>query len=362
MSSHKHRKPLPSNLRPHAPMPMHILGAGSMGCLWAAALTRAGTEARLLLRPNSGKLAACQAGKVLLRVDGHRSNGETSPVAVHAGSVSGPGEDVYQVLVATKAYSAMQALEMLAPRLKTGAIIILLSNGALALHEQIVHGAGLSLGHVHLMLGITTHGAWSRAPFDIVHAGWGQTRFGTTEAQEDWYFSTLQSLETAGLGAVNEGPNIARCLWLKLAANAAINPLTALQNKPNGFILSCTEAQAQVSQICREIAAVAGASGALQAKQTKQKEQLSSFDLEDFVFRTAQETAENRSSMLQDMEAGRLTEIDYLNGWVAHKAKELGVDATVNAHVTALVKEKESAASATKGKTCLCTFSCFCMK
>ena len=313
-----------------------------MGCLWAAALTRAGTETRLLLRPNSVKLAACQSGKVLLRVDGHRSNGKPSPVAVDAGSVSRPGEDVSRVLVATKAYSAMQALEMLAPRLKTGAVIILLSNGALALHEQIVHGAGRSLGHVHLILGITTHGAWSRAPFDVVHAGWGQTRFGTTEVQEDWYFSTLQSLETAGLGAVNEGPNIARCLWLKLAANAAINPLTALRNKPNGFILSCMEAQMQVSRICGEIAAVAG------ALQPNQKEQLSSFDLEDFVFQTARETKENRSSMLQDMEAGRLTEIDYLNGWVARKAKELGVDAPVNAQMTALVKEKESAASATK--------------
>ncbi|CAE7447977.1 panE [Symbiodinium natans] len=333
---------------------MHVLGAGSMGCLWAAALTRAGTETRLLLRPGSAKLAACQQGKVVLRVDGCRGSkgNETTATTVHAEALTaGQEADVDQVLVVTKAYSAMNALEMLAPRLKREAVIVVLSNGALALHEQIVRATCLS--HVRLVLGITTHGVWSRGPFEIVHAGWGQTRFGTLSVKDtessDWYRSVLQRLETAGLGAVDEGSNIERCLWLKLAANAAINPLTALEEKPNGFILSCLEARAKVSQICSEVAEVAGA---LQrnSEQDAQVAKLSGLDLEEFVFQTAQETAENRSSMLQDVAAGRLTEIDYLNGWIASKAKELGMGSGLNAHVTALMKEKEAAMSARKAR------------
>ena len=314
---------------------MHVLGAGSMGCLWAAALSRAGTEARLLLRPGSAKLGLCKSGKVLVRVEAGQACEE---VAVDAEAVSDTGAVVKQVLVVTKAYSALDALEMLAPRLKRGAVIVVLSNGALALREQIAETA--SLVHTNLILGITTHGAWSRAPFHVVHAGSGQTRLGTVRPfEQNVYHSALRCLETAGLGAVDEGLNIERCLWLKLAANAAINPLTALREKPNGFLLSCAQARRQISQVCKEVASIADALRQCRGEDAR----LTCAHLEEFVVQTAKETAENRSSMLQDIEAGRLTEIDYLNGWVSSKAQEMGLDAAMNAELAALIKAKEAA-------------------
>ena len=324
---------------------MHVLGAGSMGCLWAAALARAGTETRLLLRPGTAKLTMCHSGKALLRVQGCQDL-ETMSVAVPIEEVSGSGvsgADVGELVVVTKAYSAMCALETLAPRLRRDAVIVVLCNGALALHEQIVKTA--CLDNTQLILGITTHGAWSRGPFEVVHAGRGQTRFGTLGAvQPELYKSTLKRLETAGLGAVDEGPNIERSLWLKLAANAAINPLTALEEKPNGFILSCAHARKNVSQICREVSALADT--LLRSRGSAL--QLSAEDLEDFVLQTVRETAENRSSMMQDVQAGRPTEIDFLNGWVSSKSQEMGMEAEVNTRMTSMIQAKEAAMTARK--------------
>ena len=94
---------------------------------------------------------------------------------------------------------------------------------------------------------------WSKADFDVVHAGWGDTRFGKVgPIPESLYQSTLQHLETAGLGATDDS-DIRRSLWLKLAANAVISPMTALSEKPNGFILD-SAAQSQVQNVWQTFA------------------------------------------------------------------------------------------------------------
>ena len=236
----------------------------------------------------------------------------------------------------TKAAAAAEALSQVSPRLKPGAVVVLLCNGALAVHEQVCE---MPLSRtVYLVLGLTTHGAWSRGDFDVVHAGVGHTVFGRYRSNipDALYESTLQHLQTAGLGGSDDAA-IERSLWLKLAANAAINPVTALLEKPNGVILE-TEMQRQVTQICQEVSVVAKA---LWKDQGFQSACPSASEMQHFAMETARQTAKNRSSMLQDVLAGRSTEIDFINGWIVKKAEALGIDVPENARLTALIKDIE---------------------
>jgi 2-dehydropantoate 2-reductase len=105
-------------------------------------------------------------------------------------------------------------------------------------------------------------------------------------------------------------------LWRKLAVNSVINPLTALHDCRNGAVLELPGIDALLPALCAEVCAAANAEGlALNAAQ-----------LVDDVRHVCRVTAQNRSSMLQDIAARRLTEIDFINGYVVHKAAQYGLD------------------------------------
>lgn len=265
------------------------------------------------------------------------SGGRACQVGAEEVNRSPATSDIHQLLLVTKAPAAREALLQVAPRLAAGAVVIILCNGALALHEEISEMPASQ--RWHLMCGLTTHGAWSKADFEVVHAGAGDTifgQYGAVRMSEETYESTLAQLLAAGLGGRHEA-HIERSLWLKLAANAAINPLTALLEKNNGCILE-EEQISRCKEICKEVAAVAAASWHQQGFASLCP---SAAEMEDFALDTARRTSPNRSSMLQDVLAERPTEIDYLNGWLVTKARTFGLEVAENAQLTALIKEKE---------------------
>ena len=328
---------------------MYVLGAGSLGCLWAARLAAALPRARatcpdtsvtLLLRPGSKKCQSLQridpAGSTMARLRIQAGSTETFEVDVQAEEVTKNDKSIQKLFLVTKAAAAAEALSQVSSRLKQEAVVVLLCNGALAVHEQI---SKMPLGHIYFVLGLTTHGAWSRADFDVVHAGVGHTVFGRYRSNipDALYESTLYQLQTAGLGGTNDA-NIERSLWLKLAANAAINPVTALLEKPNSVVLE-TEMERQIAQICEEVAAVAKG---VWEDQGFDSVCPSALEMQKFATETARQTASNRSSMLQDILAGRPTEIDYINGWIVKKAEGLQIDVPENTRLVDLIKQKEA--------------------
>ncbi|KAG2455148.1 hypothetical protein HYH02_000966 [Chlamydomonas schloesseri] len=149
-------------------------------------------------------------------------------------------------------------------------------------------------------------------------------------------------------------------LHLKLAVNAAINPLGALLGVPNGRLLAAGagaggggHSRALMRAVCGELVAVfgptafgygdAGATAAAAAAEAEGR-------LYARVCAVAAATAANRCSMLADVDAGRRTEVDYLTGWVLAAAAARGLEparaAPTNATLYALVKAKEEAAEA----------------
>lgn len=123
--------------------------------------------------------------------------------------------------------------------------------------------------------------------------------------------------------------NIRAELWRKLAVNCAINPLTALLDCPNGELRQHPD---RVALICREVAAVIEREGY----------HTSESDLRYYVDRVIESTAENISSMLQDIRAMRHTEIDYITGYLLKRARAHGITVAENSRLFELVKRKES--------------------
>ncbi len=296
-----------------APAHWHVLGAGAMGCLWAHYLKQAGHPVTLLLRHE------------------HNLNTEVTLEREHTASTlplnSTPTlepRSVTHLLVATKATDTVQAVLAHRHALTDNTCIVLLQNG-MGQHQALAD----ALPHSAIYAALSTDGAWLRAPFHTVHAGHGVTRIGGITAS-----ATCELLMPAlnGLALHTEWvDDITPALWLKLATNCAINALTAIYRCPNGELLDNGPRQQRMKRLCHEVECLMHAAGiALPAGA----------DCYACAVATAQATAKNRSSTLQDILAGRDTELDALNGFVVRKAQEHGISTPEN---TAVLHEATAA-------------------
>ncbi|TMG55632.1 MAG: 2-dehydropantoate 2-reductase [Chloroflexi bacterium] len=116
-------------------------------------------------------------------------------------------------------------------------------------------------------------------------------------------------------------------VWRKLVTNAAVNPLTALVGKTNADLLTDPAAASVADALAREVARVARAYGVPISEQEAVTQWRSMAAL----------TGANRSSMLQDVDAGRATEVDAISGAVAREGERRGVAAPLNQAMTILV-------------------------
>lgn len=121
-------------------------------------------------------------------------------------------------------------------------------------------------------------------------------------------------------------------VWAKAVVNSVINPLTAICRVRNGFI-------AESENLLRIAERVAKEGEELMRKLGYE------FNALEEVLKVARMTAENRSSMLQDVLRGKKTEIDFINGAIVEKCRELGIDCTYNEILWRLVKGVEDGIS-----------------
>jgi len=149
----------------------------------------------------------------------------------------------------------------------------------------------------------------------------------------------MKELAQSGLNVEFE-EDIEPKLWKKLAINCCINPLTLILNCQNGKLADLPGDT--FSTICQEVSEVMRKSLSQKIEDQKILDQkvIDYVEMEREVRQVVTATKDNYSSMLQDYQRGRKTEIDFLNGFVVKKGREFKVQVTVNETLYNLVKLK----------------------
>lgn len=292
-----------------------MLGTGALGCVFAARLAPLADVTLLGTWPEG--LAAVTADGVTL----HLPDGGVQRVRVDAASDPAAAAPADVALVLVKSFQSKRAALWAQQALAPGGLAVTLQNGLDA--GPILAAA---VGRTRSATGVTYNGATLLGPGEVSHAALQPTFLGRTPETAARVNALAALLTEAGLPACGED-NIAALVWAKAIANAAINPLAALWRVPNGELISPDQRFQVLSTLAGEAAVVAGALGVTPLPA----------DPAAHAAAVCRATAANRASMLQDIERGRLTEIDSINGVIVREGARHGIAAPMNATVWRLV-------------------------
>ncbi|ANF97707.1 ketopantoate reductase family protein [Paenibacillus bovis] len=302
-------------------MIIDIFGAGSLGLLFYSRLaqleenvqlnlwTRTEAQAALIRQegvhfyPSADAAALSQSLSISAK-----GNIQTTSHIDHTGDW--PRADVILVTV-KQTHMTPDLIRQLSKRVAEHTIIIGLQNGVRT--DQLWNDKW------KVYAGITTEGARKLSANTVIHSGHGETVLGqlvqrnnTTDTgyepevaacrQSDAIFLLLNLWTKAGLSA-SLSNNIEMAIYRKLIINAVINPLTALWRISNGELLNSTERISVMRQLYEE------------AIHVYDKADIEwSESLWDDILQVCRSTASNTSSMLADVQEGRRTEIEWING------------------------------------------------
>jgi len=302
-------------------MRIAIVGAGALGSLFGALLARSGQEVWLYNRSFVQHVHAIRAQGLTLQT----STGELNIPIVAVTETKELSSTVDLVGIFVKAYDTEQAIRDALPLLGEQSWVLSLQNGIGP--EEIL---ARYLPKQRILRGVTAQGATLVEPGVIRWAGQGSTRFGSLvsvgpPAQHE-ILQVVEVFRQAGIEAHNV-ERVEPLLWEKLLINAAINPLTALFGIPNGVLLEDSALRLILREVVSETRCIVASHGV----------QLSSEQAMERVEGVCRATAENLSSMLQDVQRGKRTEIDFINGVVVREGERLGIATPLNRLLTQLV-------------------------
>lgn len=292
----------------------HVLGAGAIGCLFADALHRGGCKTTLVMRAGSRQKSL----SIVVEREGVRREQQLDVVTPDHKAV------ITHLLVTTKAYDVRDAVASIAHLVTEDGVVLLLANG-MGFAEQV----GRDWPHLNIVCGTTTEGAYRIDGQHIHHAGRGETRIGRTGQKEPppWFGHWARAINPSLWDR-----NIETALWSKLAVNCIINPLTAVHGCLNGELTGRSDLVAQVAALCDEVAHICRAQGFAEVAAA----------LPHSVAEVITGTAGNRSSMLQDVQSGHRTEIDYITGYLLQVADRHGIDAPHNRVLLESIKNRDN--------------------
>ncbi|KPK28715.1 MAG: hypothetical protein AMJ61_01390 [Desulfobacterales bacterium SG8_35_2] len=310
-------------------MKVAIIGPGALGTLLAASLTikldqSSNPALDLWLLDYKPDRAQYLNEHGLILEEGNRKQTCGAKVTVDPQEI-GPVDIIF---LCVKSPQVAAGLQQAVKLVQDDTLLVTLQNG---------------IGHLELLkdrqklpsvvLGVTAQGANMVAQGHVHHAGDGLTRIGFLKS-----VSFTKSLLLAKIcNLLNYGgietvivDNILDYLWTKLLINVGINALTAINRCPNGKLLDSAASQEKLTAAVREGETVARALG---------------IELVDdplaLTLDVCRKTAQNLSSMLQDVNNKRPTEIDAINGEIAAAGRKLGIPTPVNDALIQKVKEIE---------------------
>ncbi len=297
-------------------MNINVIGAGAMGSLFGGLLAEAG-ETVTLVDLRKDHVNMLNERGLTIEKDGENRKVRITAVADHG---IAPCSDLTIVFVkSTHTAAAAQTAKRLAGQ---DGSVLTLQNGM---------GNADTLADVltpdQVIAGTTSHGATFLGPGAIRHAGVGETVIGPWNSKGETRARQVAELFNRAGIVTRVVDDVRRVLWAKLFINVGINAITALTGIKNGQLLDLEETRQICEEAVREAMAVAQFQGIEIEGDPAQK-----------VFAVAAATGPNRSSMGQDVDNCRMTEITAINGFIVKHAKNAGVPVPVNQTLTALIE------------------------
>ncbi|HDI42371.1 MAG TPA: 2-dehydropantoate 2-reductase [Candidatus Bathyarchaeota archaeon] len=303
-------------------MRIAVVGSGAMGSLYGGLLADAGEDVTLI--------DIWKEHVDAINTRGLKISGASGERLVRVRATTNPAEvgTVDLIMIFVKAYDTKKAAQDALPMVGPETVFLTLQNG-LGNVEQIEEVAGKG----RVVAGATTHGSTLVGPGEVFHAGKGLTYIGELTGEITERVKRIaETFNRAGI-ETHISQNIQGIIWKKILINVGINAITAITGLRNGEILLVPEVKEIVRKAVLEAAEVAKAAGITVEMEDPVAE----------VYKVAELTAKNKSSMLQDVERGRRTEIDAINGAIVRIGKQYGVDTPVNETLVAAVKGIEYA-------------------
>jgi len=293
-----------------------VVGAGAIGSLFGGLLAEAGADVWLVDIWHQHVDAINDHGLCIER------EGPARTLQVRATMNPSAVGKAELIMVLVKSTDTAAAAETVAALCGPDSLVLTLQNG-LGNTETLER----QMGSTPVLAGVTSHGVTMLGPGHIRHAGVGPTVIGSWSADgHAGAVAVAGFLTESGIGT-SADENIRAVLWDKLFVTVGINAITALTGILSGRLLELESTRDLVTSAVEEAVAVARAAG-IDVRE----------DPVDHVCDVIRATAENRSSMGQDVDNRRLTEIEAINGAVVREAERQGIEVPVNRTLTALIE------------------------
>ncbi len=302
-------------------MRIAIVGAGAMGSVYAALLADAGNDVVVVDLAREHVEA--------IRRDGLRVEGASGRRVVRLGAVTDPAEAgaVDLVVVATKAMHARAAATSSLGLLGADSAVLTIQNGR-GSAESVAEVVGVE----RLLVGVAGgFGASIVGPGHVRHEGMELVRIGEAAGGASERVEQIAAVWRDAGFTVEACDDIERVIWEKLICNATFSGPCAVLDRTIGEVLDDPDAWAVASSCAQEGYEVATALGV----------RLPFEDPVEHVAAFGSKIPAAYPSLVQDLRAGRRTEIDVINGEIPRAGRALGVRAPVNETVASLIRAVE---------------------
>ena len=292
-------------------------GGGAMGGIFGGWLQRAGNEVTLV----DVSAAAVDA----INADGlniEEKDGSVTHVRIKATTRPAEVGAVDLILNFVKCYHTEAAVTAAMPMLGPDTLVMSLQNGW-GNAPRIAAIAGLE----RVAVGLTYHGGTLLGPGRVKHPGLGVTHIGELNGSGSGRLEEIAvHFRKAGF-ETSVSSRILDEVWKKLALNCCTLPLSGLLRFLSQELVIYKDAEHVMASILSEVVAVAAAQGI-------------TLDYDErwhAITSLLEKAIGGKASMLQDVEAGRRTEIEVINGAIVEAGKRLGVPVPVNLTMVGLV-------------------------
>lgn len=303
-----------------------IVGPGAIGLLLYSFLKGVNEETYLLDKSESRAK--------FIQGNGIKVEGLSGPRYIRDVHISSKAQDLPEadlLIIAVKSYDTEDAVRRALPCIGDRTLVASFQNG-LGNFELI----SKYVPEGRIIAGVTNHGATLLSHGHVKHAGSGETVIGFYERRSMRTLRTkleeiVRLFKRAGLDLKIE-EDMEKVIWSKLLINVGINALTALTNLKNGYLVKIEPLRRLMHLLVEEAHILSRKKGI----------KLIYPDPHLKVEEVCEKTADNISSMLQDILRGKRTEVDAINGAVVRESKKIGLNAVHNEFITELIHGVEA--------------------